>query len=290
MSDESTPQRTRTLGTASEAPPPAPPGSEERSDGWKTLVERLRRGIRRWRLQPGALEPGRWWNGSLRSGSQLETAAERARAARLPAVERPERVWDSLEALELIVGAVDRSARIVDIGLRTWGPLVSWLSLLGYGRFPPDESVRLRANRRLAGHRGGIEDAGDLPLGHEGRFDVVTCRTLPGDRVPLSDRLRQSRLLLRPGGYFVLATEFWDLPEPYENGTRRCASDHLCCRRSTRRLARKALEMGLVPVAPIFLDRPPEQRHPDLLGVGMSPVKLAFRKRGDLESVQVSAP
>lgn len=281
MSDETTPERVDILGRGSEdagsgarARPP-----EDATEGWQAVVERLRRSLRRWRLRPGALEPGRWWNGSLRSMKQLEVAAERAKAVRLPGTDRGDRTWDSLETLELILGRVDATARIADIGLRSYRPLVSWLSLLGFGRLPPDEGVRVRANRLLAGPGGGVSEAGDALLGDGGRYAVVTCRSLPGDRVRLVDRLRQADRLLHPGGLFVLSTEFWDLPDPYQGGTRRCADDHLCCRSRARSLARHALETGLVPVAPVFLDRPPHQRHRDLLGVGVSPVKLAFRKR-----------
>lgn len=283
MSDEATPERTDILGLGSDhagsgarARPP-----EDETEGWQAVVERLRRSLRCWRLRPEALEPGRWWNGSLRSTKQLEVAAERAKAVRLPGTDsdRGDRTWDSLEALELILGRVDATARIADIGLRSYRPLLSWLSLLGYGRLPPDQTVRVRANRLLAGPGGGLSEAGDPLLGQEDRYAVVTCRSLPGDRVHLVDRLRQADRLLHPGGLFVLSTEFWDLPDPYQGGDRRCADDHLCCRSRARSLARHALEMDLVPVAPVFLDAPPGQRHRDLLGVGVSPVKLAFRKR-----------
>lgn len=280
MTDDQTPDRIRTLHAEADGVPSHAPRTDDPADGWQALVERMRRRLRRWRVRPEALEPGRWWNGSLRSTSQLEVAAARAAEARLPVSDRHDRTWDSLEALELILGTVDATCRIVDIGLRTYAPLIRWLSLLGFGRLPRDPSVRMRANRLLAGHRGGLEAAGDELLGDGARYDVVTCRSLPGDRVPLTDRLRQADLLLRSGGIFVLSTDFWDLPDPYRGGERRCATDHLCCRRSARTLARRALETGLVPVAPIFLDEPPQERHPDLLGVGASPVKLAFRKRG----------
>lgn len=257
------------------------PGTRTQERGWMSLVRQVRRRFLRWRLEPDELEPGRWWNGSLRSLDQLDNAVRRAKAAGLPVAEERERNWDSLEALELIADSVDRTGRVGDIGLREYGPLLDWLRLLGYERVQPDAGIRSRANRLLTMADGDGVDIAAERLGKPESYDALLCRSLPGDRVPLERRIAQARTLLRPGGIMVLSTEFWDMPDPYAGSESRCSRDHVCCSRRGDALGRAALDVGMVPVAPIYLGEAPDNRHPDLLGVGVSPIKLAFRKRAD---------
>lgn len=250
-----------------------------RRRGWKAVLGHAVRRLRRWRVRPEKLREGHWWNGSLRSADQLRTASERARTTRLPLGEERDRNWDSLEALELILDRADRSTRIADLGLRPYTPLLNWLEILGFETVQPDPALRARTNRRLAGVREGRDAVGAPDLDATEAYGVVTCRTLPGDGVPLDERLDQSARLLEPGGTFILSTEFWNLPDPYQGGARSCARDHLCCRRKADALVRTALELRLVPIAPLYLGEAPGQHHPNLVGVGVSPIKLAFRKR-----------
>lgn len=284
MSEDTKERNLATIRLGPRRRPERPSTARRERESWKTLMDDVRLRIRRWRVCPDELEPGRWWNGSLRSRDQLSTAARRARAASLPLTGERDRNWDALEALELILAETDPSARIADIGLEDYDPLLEWLRILGYGRIQPEVGVRAEANRILAVGGGESDETGAAPPGTAGHYDVVTCRSLPGDRIALPDRLDQAAHLLRSGGIFVLSTEFWDMPPPYQGGEQRCARDHLCCRPSADRLSREALDRGLVPVAPVFLGESPEGLHPDLLGVGVSPVKLAFRKREEAGS------
>lgn len=245
------------------------------------MLERVTRRLQRWRVRPERLAEGHWWNGSLRSADQLQTAIERARSTRLPLHEERDRNWDALEALELILERADRETPVADLGLRPYRPLLDWLELLGFERLQPDPALRARTNRRLAGTRESREAIGGRPLEASGTggYGVVTCRSLPGDGIPLADRLEQAAALLQPGGILLLSTEFWNLPEPYQGGERSCARDHVCCRPMADSLVRTALDVSLVPVAPLYLGETEKPRHPDLLGVGVSPLKLAFRRR-----------
>lgn len=279
MNDETTRDWIATVGLGRRGPEAAPDRSAGREGGWKAVLDGVRLRFRRWRLRADELEPGRWWNGSLRSVDQLATAARRAKAARLPLVAERDRNWDALESLELLLAETDASARIADIGLEDHQPLLEWLRIVDHGWVQPEEGTRVRANRLLAMAGGPHDQAGAELPGTPGHYHVVVCRSLPGDRIPLRERLDQARRLLRPGGIFVLSTEFWDMPDPYDGGERRCARDHLCCRSSVDDLSREALDMGMVPLAPLFVGETPEGCHPDLLGVGVSPTKLAFRKK-----------
>lgn len=279
MNDETTRQKIATVRLGPRRRPDDDGRNEGRGASWKAVLDDVRLRIRRWRARPEELEPGRWWNGSLRSLDQLATAAHRAKAAGLPLTAERDRNWDGLEALELVLAETDRSARIADVGLGEYEPLLGWLRILGYRHLQPEDGIRAAANRILAVSGGAPEEVGAVSPGTAGSYDVVTCRSLPGDRIGLVDRLDQAERLLRPGGIFILSTEFWDLPRPFQGGERRCARDHICCRTKGDSLSREALELGMVPVAPVFLGETPEGRHADLLGVGVSPVKIAFRKR-----------
>ena len=156
--------------------------------------------------------PGRvsadWMNTTLKSKREWQAAEEKIKNAGLrPHGDSPKN-WDHLAALSYILKHKGKTARVLDAGGDSESPIVEWLFLYGY-RFL--YVINLDFARDFA--RGAIRYIrGDCthtsyPADY---FDVITCLSVIEHGVPLGEFLKESHRILRPGGFLIVSTDYWN--------------------------------------------------------------------------------
>jgi SAM-dependent methyltransferase len=156
--------------------------------------------------------PGRvsaaWMNTTLKSKREWQAAAEEISKAGLrPHLDR-QKNWDHLAALSFILGRTRKTARVLDAGGEVYSPLVEWLFLYGYRSLHVINLVFAHdfAQGPIRYVRGDCTHT-SYPADY---FDVITCLSVIEHGVSLSEFLKESHRMLRPGGFLIVSTDYWD--------------------------------------------------------------------------------
>jgi SAM-dependent methyltransferase len=156
--------------------------------------------------------PGRvsaaWMNTTLKSKKEWQAAEEKIKGAGLrPHGDSPKN-WDHLAALSYILKHKGKTARVLDAGGDSESPLVEWLFLYGYRSL---HVINLAFSYDFA--RGPIRYIkGDCtrtsyPADY---FDAITCLSVIEHGVPLKAFLKESHRIMRPGGFLIVSTDYWN--------------------------------------------------------------------------------
>jgi SAM-dependent methyltransferase len=155
-------------------------------------------------------------NTALRSRAQVDAALEETRRCRLPQHPTPEKNWDALIALALILEQTGPGARILDAGAPLYSVNLAWLYLLGYRNL---HGVDLTYDRPV--RRGPIRyEPGDLTRTQfpDASFDAVTCMSVIEHGVDPEAYFREMARLIAPGGLLVTSADYW--ADPIDTGDR----------------------------------------------------------------------
>lgn len=149
-------------------------------------------------------------NGVLENRAAWQLATSRGRQLHLPLHRADEKNWDHLAAVEAIVGATAKSARILDAGAEFYSNVLPALFACGY---------RHLYGMNLAftdpARRGPIQYLpGDITRTgfSDGFFDAVTCMSVIEHGVPLEPYFREMFRILKPGGLLITSTDYWPQP------------------------------------------------------------------------------
>lgn len=126
----------------------------------------------------------------------------------LPAHSDLPKNWDSLAALAQILESTGPTARILDAGAELYSVLLSWLFLFGYENLT---GINLVFNE--VKQRGPIRyQPGDLTRTSfaDGTFDAITCLSVIEHAVDLQRYFGEMSRILKPGGFLITSTDFWD--------------------------------------------------------------------------------
>lgn len=234
---------------------------------------------------------------TLRSVEDLRDAERECRNLGLCTVPDSRKHWDNLIALEAIRTLdIGRHEPIVDLGCRS-GIILTWLHQLGYRRlygcdlrtpYPPLKAALSQKLWRTAisGLRMYFPNRNRLrqsPVEHTGfpagTFAAATCMSVIEHGVNVDALFREAARLLRPGGLFVLSTDYW--PEGVEVGQlKRFAETHgydrIFNRGQVMDICRKATVSGLSLLGTLDLEAEAPVIESD--GFRYTFVTLAFRR------------
>ena len=170
------------------------------------LYLRLKFGSSRLAVSPEAATT----NGALKSSSEWQHAVENAKKLHLPLHRLPEKNWDHIAAVSIVLAHTDPSAHILDAGAEYYSNVLPALFLYGY--------------RQLYGMNLGFTDParrgpisylpGDITRTNfpDGYFDAVTCMSVIEHGVLTKNYLEEMHRILKPGGLLIASTDYYPAP------------------------------------------------------------------------------
>ncbi|MBX9854183.1 MAG: class I SAM-dependent methyltransferase [Gemmatimonadaceae bacterium] len=182
----------------------------EQSDLGFWAVTRLWDGYR----TPSSLPVAPSSDSVLLGRAEVDAAVAEVERLGLPVYGDRPKNWDSLVALERIVGHFPTSARVLDAGGERYSVISLWLSLYGFTDLHvanlefvgvPAKSFRMGPIRFITA------DLTRLPY-PDSSFDVVTCLSVIEHGVPIEHYFSEMSRILKPGGLLVTSTDYWETP------------------------------------------------------------------------------
>jgi SAM-dependent methyltransferase len=187
------------------------------ADAVWSLLRRTRIGyglwaIRRWRLplRPPSRPSGAKPCAVLRAREEVVDAQAKVKQLGLPPLGMPEKYWDALAAIQVVLNTTTPGDRILDAGAERWSPVLPWLARYGY--------------RHLLGCNlvfGEPEKVGPIVYEHaditrthyrSAQFAAVTCMSVLEHGVDTRWFFTEMNRIIRPGGHLVLSTDYWETP------------------------------------------------------------------------------
>lgn len=165
--------------------------------------------IKGFRFSPLIPRNVNWINTTLKSKDELDLAIRKIKNSRLnlhPSI--PEKNWDSLIALNIILQNTDPSARILDAGGQINSLILSWLYQFGYSNL---NCLNLRFKKKSK--RGGIEYfPGDLTntIFPDNYFDIITCISVIEHGVDEKLYFKEMYRILKRNGLLITSTDYWE--------------------------------------------------------------------------------
>ena len=150
----------------------------------------------------------KWINTTLKTNEDVKLAMEIIKKSNLnlhPNV--PEKNWDSLIALNIILQNTDRTAEILDAGGQINSLILSWLYQFNYLNL---NCINLIYDKKIK--KGKIKFIpGDLtktPYPDE-YFDIVICLSVIEHGVSEEKYFKEINRILKNGGLLITSTDFW---------------------------------------------------------------------------------
>jgi len=162
----------------------------------------------KWKVQPKRQPAARAGNAVLKSKQEWEAACAETRELGLPLHNDPPKNWDSLVALRAILDHVKPDGRVLDAGSETYSAILPWLANYGYTNLT---GINLVFDRPLK--IGPITyEHGDITKMRfeDSSFDAITSLSVIEHNVPVSEFLRESARVLKPGGVLVISADYFD--------------------------------------------------------------------------------
>jgi SAM-dependent methyltransferase len=177
-----------------------------RWDALYRLCLRVKFGAARREVSPGPAIA----NGTLKNGAEWREAFEKARKLHVPLHRTPEKNWDHLAAVSIILARTSPSARILDAGAEFYSNILPTLFVYGYRdlhgiNLSFTDPARRGPIRYLPGDLTRTPFPSDF-------FDAITCLSVIEHGVPLGDYFREMHRLLRPGGLLITSTDYYPTP------------------------------------------------------------------------------
>ena len=177
---------------------------------------RTNRGYRAWLRNanhvtgPCGKPEARWHNATLKTPHEWKQATDQVKRLGLPLHEDLPKNWDSLAALDLILGCTTTNARVLDAGSALYSVILPWLFLYGYKRLI---GINLLFKSRLK--RGPITyEFGDITRTDfgPGTFYAITCLSVVEHGVDLDLYFREMARILKPNGVLFTSTDYYEFP------------------------------------------------------------------------------
>jgi SAM-dependent methyltransferase len=149
-----------------------------------------------------------WHCAVLKSAQEVEDSVRQVQRLGLPRVQRTEKNWDSLAALDLILRSTTPSARILDAGGERYSMILPWLCLYGY-RHLTAANLAFRGRTR----RGPIVyEPSDITKTTypDAWFDAVVCQSVIEHGVDLHAYFKEMSRILKTGGVLITSTDYYD--------------------------------------------------------------------------------
>ena len=150
-----------------------------------------------------------WRNTTLKTKDEVDFAIRKLNNSKLnPHPNVPEKNWDSLIALNLILQNNDSSARILDAGGEINSLILSWLYQFGYMNL---NCLNLTFKKKSK--RGNIEYfPGDLTntIFPDDYFDIITCLSVIEHGVNEDIYFEEMHRILKKGGLLITSTDYWE--------------------------------------------------------------------------------
>ncbi len=151
----------------------------------------------------------KWGNTTLKNKEELNLAIKEIKKSNLnlhPKV--PEKNWDSLIALNIILQNTDQSAYILDAGGQKNSLILHWLYQFDYSNL---KAINLVFENRKS--KGKIEfipgDITNTPFPDK-YFDIITCLSVIEHGVDEDQFLIEMHRILKDGGLLIISTDYWE--------------------------------------------------------------------------------
>jgi len=151
--------------------------------------------------------PINWINSVLKYKADYLWARQKVEERGLAPHNDPPKNWDALATLELILQTTNRDAAILDAGGETYSPLVRWLEYYGYYNLHVINIAFLHDFQQ-----GSIlYTAGDCTrTNFTGEyFDIICSLSVIEHGVPFEPFIAEAYRLLKPKGYLIISTDYW---------------------------------------------------------------------------------
>jgi hypothetical protein len=174
------------------------------------LPQLARFALRRLTARPHRLIVHGGYNTALRREAEVaETLVRLERLALPPHADRAKN-WDAFRAFSFILEQGAPGAAVLDMGSSKYGRVLGWLHLYGFRDLHGcdlvfDEPFTCSS---IEYSRQDIE-ATSYP---SKRFDFVTCLSVIEHGVDPARFFREVARVLKPGGYLLLSTDYWETP------------------------------------------------------------------------------
>ena len=190
----------------------------------------------------------RWQNTALKTIEEWNQAVDQAKRLGLPLHEDLPKNWDSLAALDLILGSTTTHARVLDAGSAPYSVILPWLFLYGYKQLV---GINLTFRSRI--RRGPIiYEFGDITRTEfrPGTFDAVSCLSVVEHGVDLNLYFREMARILKPNGVLFTSTDYFESPLDTAGKVAFGVPVHIFTRQEIVDALVVAKEYGLEPTSP----------------------------------------
>jgi SAM-dependent methyltransferase len=171
--------------------------------GARTMV-RLAHGV----TGPHGRPDAPWHCAVLHSVQEVEHSVSQVHRLGLPRVQRKEKTWDSLAALDLILRTTTPSARVFDAGGERYSMILPWLCLYGY-RHLTAGNLAFEGRTRLGPIVYEPSDITRTAYPDEW-FDAIVCQSVIEHGVDLHAYFKEMSRILKTGGVLITSTDYYE--------------------------------------------------------------------------------
>jgi SAM-dependent methyltransferase len=235
----------------------------------------------RWRCHarsPRQSPAAPWINSALQDREAALAAQEQSRRLGLPLHPSPEKNWDTLAALAVVLDHTQRSARILDAGAELYSQVLPSLYLLGYRDL---WGVNLAFSKPF--RHGPIQyEPGDITRTRfsDDFFDAITCLSVIEHGVDVEAFFREMSRILKPQGVLVVSADYHELPTETHGQEAYGAPVHVFDRREIEEALVIASRRDLHPTGDVQLECGGRPVRWAQMGLDFTFLVFALQKRG----------
>ncbi len=143
----------------------------------------------------------------LQSGVEVDDAVRQLSALGLPPHFVRAKNWDALLAFSWVVSRSTTDAAVVDLGCAEYGPVLSWLHLIGYKDLHGGDLIfdRTFTRGRIRFSHQDLEHT----IYPDSRFDFVVSLSVIEHGIDLDAFFREVIRILKPDGRVLISTDYW---------------------------------------------------------------------------------
>ena len=216
-------------------------------------------------------------NGTLKSRREWEAALENGRKLRLPLHRAPEKNWDHLSAISIILANTCTAARILDAGAEFYSNVLPTLFLYGYRAL-----YGINLSFADPARRGPIHYLRDdiVRTQFSGNyFDAVTCLSVIEHGVPLKNYFEEMHRVLKPKGLLITSTDYYPVPVDTRGQMAHGSPIKIFSKAEMEAALSMATDMGFEPTGDIDLECDEKPIRWDPFGLQYTFLLFTLRKK-----------